>query len=99
MHQPLVSIVLLAPQEISPAKMLTRRYIPWLEGWSIAVLEQEIFLLWSKRLIIFGDRKLLVIGMSIFLMVIGGYLSVRVTFNEVEYCQISRVIFAASIFS
>lgn len=95
MHQPLVSIVLLAPQEISPAKMLTRRYIPWLEGWSIAVLEQDISSLEQASDNI-RRQKLLVIGMSIFLMVIGGYLSVRVTLNELNTADI-KSNFAASI--
>jgi two-component system phosphate regulon sensor histidine kinase PhoR len=75
--------------------MLTRRYIPWLEGWSIAVVEQDISSLEQASDNI-RRQKLLVIGMSIFLMVIGGYLSVRVTINELNTATI-KSNFAASI--
>lgn len=94
-HQPLVSILVLPPQKEAPANMLTRRYIPWLEGWSIAVVEQDISSLEQAS----QDRRrqqIFIVGISIFLMVFGGILSVRVAVNEVNTANI-KSNFAASV--
>ena len=38
----LLSMELLAPQSRVPSQQLTRRYIPWLDGWSISVVAQDV---------------------------------------------------------
>ncbi len=95
LHKPLVSILLLSPEEKTPQKMLTRRYIPWLEGWSIVVVEQDISSL-EKAAQNRRRQRIFIVGASIFLMVFGGILSVRVALNELNTANI-KSNFAASV--
>lgn len=91
----LLSMELLPPQALSDDKHLTRRYIPWLNGWSIAVSAQDVSSL-EEQSALRRQQKLSLIGFALFVMLFGAILSTRVTISELRNANI-KSNFAASV--
>ena len=86
---------LLAPQASVPANQITRRYIPWLNGWSISVRSQDVSSL-ERQSALRRQQKLSLIGFAVFVMIFGAVLSSRVTISELRTANI-KSNFAASV--
>jgi signal transduction histidine kinase len=91
----LLSMELLAPQSKVPSQQLTRRYIPWLDGWSISVVAQDVSSL-EEQSALRRRQKLSLIGFALFVMLFGAILSTRVTVSELRTANI-KSNFAASV--
>ena len=91
----MVSMRLLEPQAKTPANVITRRYIPWLEGWSIAILEEDLSPLQEKA-DMRRTQKLSFIGFAVFVMIFGVVLASRVAMTELQNANI-KSNFAASV--
>ena len=91
----LLSMELLAPQSKIPSQQLTRRYIPWLDGWSISVVAQDVSSL-EEQSALRRRQKLSLIGFALFVMLFGAILSTRVTVSELRTANI-KSNFAASV--
>ena len=75
-YDSLVSTQLLTPNSSVPEKMITRRYIPWLEGWSVAVVEQDLSSL-KREETLRRRQQTALIGFAILTMAVGAALSVK----------------------
>ncbi len=91
----LLSMDLLAPQSKVPLQQLTRRYIPWLDGWSISVVAKDVSSL-EEQSALRRRQKLSLIGFALFVMLFGAILSTRVTVSELRTANI-KSNFAASV--
>ena len=91
----LLSMQLLSPQSKVPRQQLTRRYIPWLDGWSISVVAQDVSSL-EEQSLLRRRQKLSLIGFALFVMLFGAILSTRVTISELRNANI-KSNFAASV--
>lgn len=90
-----LSMVLLPPQAESSKRQLTRRYIPWLNGWSVAVVAQDLSSL-EEQSALRRQQKLSLIGFALCVMIFGAVLSTRVTISELRTANI-KSNFAASV--
>lgn len=91
----LLSMELLPPQAEASKRQLTRRYIPWLNGWSVAVVAQDLSSL-EEQSALRRQQKLSLIGFALFVMIFGAVLSTRVTISELRTANI-KSNFAASV--
>lgn len=91
----LVSMQLLPPDSIVPTEQITRRYIPWLSGWSVSVRSQDVSNLEAQSALR-RRQKLSLIGFAVFVMIFGAVLSTRVTMSELRTANI-KSNFAASV--
>ena len=91
----LVSMQLLAPDSPVPNQQITRRYIPWLSGWSVSVMSQDVSMLEAQSALR-RRQKLSLIGFAVFVMLFGAVLSTRVTISELKTASI-KSNFAASV--
>ena len=91
----MVSMQLLSPQGIVPSNQITRRYIPWLNGWSISVRSEDVSSL-ERQSALRRQQKLSLIGFAVFVMIFGAVLSSRVTISELRTANI-KSNFAASV--
>ena len=90
-----VSLKLLEPNQPSPVNTITRRYIPWLEGWSVVVVEQDVSFL-EEQDAIRRQQKYTLVGVALLIMVFGAVLSSRVAMTELKNANI-KSNFAASV--
>ena len=95
MYDSMVSTLLLPPNSSEPQKLIARRYIPWLEGWSVAVVEQDLSSLKQKEKLRRQQQNAL-IGFAILLMGVGAVLSTKLALQELNVATI-KSNFAASV--
>lgn len=90
-----VKTTLLAPDEANPESLLTKRYLPWLEGWSVAISQQneEILQVEQQNL---KFQRILTVAFSLIMMGIGSFLAARVVAKEIELASI-KSNFAANV--
>lgn len=91
----LVTMQLLSPEASVPPQQITRRYIPWLSGWSVSVMSQDVSTLEAQSALR-RQQKLSLIGFAVFVMIFGAVLSTRVTVSELRTANI-KSNFAASV--
>jgi signal transduction histidine kinase len=94
-YDALVSTQLLTPNSSVPKKMITRRYIPWLEGWSVAVVEQDLSSL-KRQENLRRRQQTALIGFAILTMGVGAVLSIKLALQELNVATI-KSNFAASV--
>jgi signal transduction histidine kinase len=94
-NDPRLSMKLLPPGTSEPEAMLARRFLPFLEGWSIAVFLRDPAAFKQQQ-----DRAMLqrmgLVGLAVLAMTFGLILSVRVAANEIEVATV-KSDFAASV--
>ena len=86
---------LIAPTAVDPPDILTKRYLPWLEGWSVAVTQKNKtqLLIEQQRLKI---QRVMMVIFSLVMMGIGAFLAARVVAREIELASI-KSNFAANV--
>jgi signal transduction histidine kinase len=90
-----VSTLLLEPNAEDPEDMMTKRYLPWLEGWSVAVVQKNQVLLQEEQQQLRVQRITTVL-FALGMMGIGAFLAARVVAKEIEVASI-KSNFAANV--
>jgi len=91
----LLSMELVPPQTEPSKQHLTRRYIPWLNGWSVVVVAKDVSSL-EEQSALRRQQKRSLVGFALFVMFFGAILSTRVTISELRNANI-KSNFAASV--
>ncbi|MCB9796174.1 MAG: HAMP domain-containing histidine kinase [Alphaproteobacteria bacterium] len=91
-----LSAIVVAPEGQLPQKVLARRTLaPWLPGWSLAIIPSDPDDLSSRQLTLRLER-VVIIGLSILMILTGGFLTVRLVNRQLELAR-EKTDFAANV--
>ena len=90
-----VLLELMSPEQSEPSGLIARRYVPWLSGWSLGIVQKDAerfeFERKSRQ-----NQQVWLIGFALFIMGFGVFLSIRVAGNEFDIASM-KSNFAASV--